>query len=411
MKNKKFILKIFLSFFIFSFLSVPALALAGDKNEEKAIIFTPQVTIPGSIFEKEKGVEIQYSTTSIAEYVKAIYNYLLSIVGITAAIALMAGGIIWLTAGGSSEKVSQAKSWISGSLTGLTLALLSFVILQTINPQLVRFTATEVPKIEPARFGCCQFETQSGKVARDVTDIECYKIYTSKTVENINYVKKDALTPLSREGGEGTVQWADSVFKYLNRDGKERFSEEKKADYKTKTCREMIYCVMGVFWKPFLNNEFELVLDKIAIEMLREDCYVGMKDNSLQLIGFKGRTNPLIVTKEDLKDNDEVVSILRHQCAGREGKSCKDSRAMYCYCYGGKAYWNRGLQNEPCGNDGGICIPNTNTTGNKPLCDVKDAGGRSCAGGLKCCKPEGIHRSYDEGNNYGVSVDINVDGE
>ncbi|MFA6106055.1 MAG: pilin [Patescibacteria group bacterium] len=101
--------------------------------------FTPQIGIPGSQFQPGASIAVSNNTATIAEYVKAIYKYLIGIVGITAAIMLMVGGIVWLTAGGSPERVKQAQDYIVGSLTGLALALGSFLILGMINPALVNF--------------------------------------------------------------------------------------------------------------------------------------------------------------------------------------------------------------------------------------------------------------------------------
>lgn len=73
----------------------------------------------------------------IAIYIYAVYNYLLGIGGILAAIALMIGGVLWLISAGNASRVSQAKSWITGSLTGLLILLTSYILLYEINPELL----------------------------------------------------------------------------------------------------------------------------------------------------------------------------------------------------------------------------------------------------------------------------------
>lgn len=96
------------------------------------ITFTPQISIPGVSAGK-------ISPTSIGSYIIAIYKYAIGIVGILATVVMMIGGIIWLTAGGNSTRIEDAKSWISASLTGLIIALCSFLILSTVNPALTTF--------------------------------------------------------------------------------------------------------------------------------------------------------------------------------------------------------------------------------------------------------------------------------
>ena len=109
-------------------------------NPAAAIEFTPQVEIPGGPTGTVQG-------DTIAKYIKAIYQYGIAVVGILAAIVLMFGGLLWLTAGGNTGQVSEAKEWIKSSLLGLILAMLSYTILLTVNPDLVNFRPITVQKI------------------------------------------------------------------------------------------------------------------------------------------------------------------------------------------------------------------------------------------------------------------------
>ena len=118
---------------------------SGNTNAQ----FVPQVGIPGSDFQAGKAFNVSSNTSTIANYVKAIYKYLIGIIGIVACIMLMVGGIVWLTAGGSPEKVKQAQEYIIASLTGLVLALGSFMILGTINPALVNFNISQIKSVSP----------------------------------------------------------------------------------------------------------------------------------------------------------------------------------------------------------------------------------------------------------------------
>lgn len=73
----------------------------------------------------------------IGEYTKGIYNYLIAIVGVVAAMVLMAGGVLWLISRGEASKITQAKDLIIGSITGLIILASSYLILLQINPSLV----------------------------------------------------------------------------------------------------------------------------------------------------------------------------------------------------------------------------------------------------------------------------------
>ncbi|MFH1412794.1 MAG: pilin [bacterium] len=114
--------------------------------------FTPQVTIPdpgGSPqFVEEVPIELDDSTKNICEYILAIYKYMIGVIGIFAAVALIIGGVIWITSAGSPGRIGMAKDWIAGSLIGLALALSAFLILATINVDLVLCRHLEIPAIQ-----------------------------------------------------------------------------------------------------------------------------------------------------------------------------------------------------------------------------------------------------------------------
>ncbi len=152
-KYKKLVLGFFLVAVLALILAAPALA-QDDDEEVTPVKFNPQVTIPGSIFKSGGSVLLENNTAPIAKYISAIYNYGVSIVGILASLMLMIGGIIWLTAAGSSSKIEQAKEFIFSSLTGMALLLVAVILLRTINPALVEFrnpTLTTIDKVDP----CC----------------------------------------------------------------------------------------------------------------------------------------------------------------------------------------------------------------------------------------------------------------
>jgi len=114
-------------------------------NPAAAIEFTPQVGI-GNDFQAGSAVTVGGDT--VAKYIKAIYQYGIGVVGILSAVVLMFGGLLWLTAGGNTGQVTEAKEWIKASLTGLIIALFSYIILLTINPDLVQFKTLNITPIQ-----------------------------------------------------------------------------------------------------------------------------------------------------------------------------------------------------------------------------------------------------------------------
>jgi hypothetical protein len=151
------IFKILLFTFSFSFLFLSATPVLAASDP---ICFKPQIEIPGmdKVFEVcPTGADYGYKITGlgIGQFIIVVFKYSIGIIGILAAIVLMVGGVIWLTAGGNQSKVGEAQNWIKGSLTGLVLALTSFLLLSTINSSLVVIKNIAPWEVGERPSGCC----------------------------------------------------------------------------------------------------------------------------------------------------------------------------------------------------------------------------------------------------------------
>ncbi|KKU49197.1 hypothetical protein A3H10_05235 [Candidatus Uhrbacteria bacterium RIFCSPLOWO2_12_FULL_46_10] len=145
------------------------------------IKFIPSVTIPGSNFIAGKGMSLNCS--SVGEYVKAIYTLSVYAGSILAVVVLMIGGFIWLTAGGNVSQVGQARSYIGGAIAGFVLLLLSWTLLQTVNPKLVEFRSLVINSVENIplpTISCCVCESS------DISKNRCDDVsYTTTTTDQI----------------------------------------------------------------------------------------------------------------------------------------------------------------------------------------------------------------------------------
>lgn len=141
MKNNFFLIIFFIGLFF------PLVIVAADPAPTP-VYFCGQVDIPiiGGIFKKSdpnKAKETSGSNctkidnSSIAKMAADTYKFIAGIAGIAAVIMMMAGGYVWLFAGGNASKVTEAKSLMSSAVLGLTLTLGSYMILNLINPALV----------------------------------------------------------------------------------------------------------------------------------------------------------------------------------------------------------------------------------------------------------------------------------
>jgi hypothetical protein len=91
----------------------------------------------------------------LAQYIDRLYTFAVGIAGIVATVMLMVGGFYWITSAGDANRVSQAKTYITSSIVGLTLVLTAFMILNFINPSLTTLNSLklELPelRIDPDR--------------------------------------------------------------------------------------------------------------------------------------------------------------------------------------------------------------------------------------------------------------------
>ena len=145
-----------------------------------------QIQIPGLVFDEAdvicvnvEGEDYSCSINWIAKYVASIYNYGLTIGGILAALMLMAGGLLWLTSGGDSGKVSKAKGLIGGSITGLVILFSAYMILYEVNPELTALKPITVGQIKDGAIGDSSIPVnpltfaEGRKLFVDITGINC----------------------------------------------------------------------------------------------------------------------------------------------------------------------------------------------------------------------------------------------
>jgi len=81
----------------------------------------------------------------MAEAFNNLYIYIVSIAGIIAFMVLIYTGILYVTSAGSPDKLKKARERFIAIFFGLAILFLSYIILGTINPNLVSF---EIPSLD-----------------------------------------------------------------------------------------------------------------------------------------------------------------------------------------------------------------------------------------------------------------------
>lgn len=115
-----------------------------DHKKEKCVCRWGDIETPF-----KKGQKVGEAFRSICDYVEKLgvgaFGDLLNliIVGMTVLVvaagvmSTVIGGYYYMTAGGSADRVRAAKNWIGTALIGIIIALLAWIILFSISPNLV----------------------------------------------------------------------------------------------------------------------------------------------------------------------------------------------------------------------------------------------------------------------------------
>jgi len=90
------------------------------------------------------------SFNNLGEFIAHMYQYSIIAAALLSAVMLIIAGFIWTTSGGNPERITSAKRKIAGSITGLLLAVLSYTLLNVINPNLINIRLPQVWMINEA---------------------------------------------------------------------------------------------------------------------------------------------------------------------------------------------------------------------------------------------------------------------
>lgn len=144
--------------------SMPAFAAAQDLNLD----YTPLEPLPG--FEG-----VQSGQGSFVDLISAVFKILITVGGFVAVVFLILGGVGYMISEAAAKKI-QAKERVQAALWGIAILGASWIILNTINPQLVTFDENLLSPFQGAGGtsntqggggggGSVDTEMKSGKVA------------------------------------------------------------------------------------------------------------------------------------------------------------------------------------------------------------------------------------------------------
>jgi len=344
------------------FLAFAVLLSIGFASQASAG-YVPLVQIPG----------VPEGEIDMSAYLVGMYNFLLSIVGIVAVIMLIIGGMKYITAAGNSATVSDAKDTIWSAIFGLMLALLSWVFVSTINPDVLylkqpgsAFSATSTTDL-----GSCSTFTGGTCICADGETITAAdEYYCEQNCIDGLHCNNDAVDQSCLSAGSAT-NWYDGD-RCICGDGTEVALEAASGECNT-YCKEQKHCG-GKFLVVKLGARHsygDKTFDGTSYFMKDEDYYylseeegdeiwdffltddgeygpfniknteymdIEIKDASGVVVGTIKGTCAILLTNEDSGgglDEHDIFWVAEGTTVGREGRSLFDDiggLGLYYHC-------------------------------------------------------------------------------
>lgn len=88
-------------------------------------------------YELEVPIGTTTEVTDLPQYISIIYRFAIGVISLLAVLMIVFGGLNWIIAAGNEQRISDAKATIFAAIIGLAIALTSYTLLNTINPNLV----------------------------------------------------------------------------------------------------------------------------------------------------------------------------------------------------------------------------------------------------------------------------------
>ncbi len=120
--------------------------------------YQPPECIPNMHYcypDPSKRIEVTLSTSiagltvtgDLGEYISYAYKWMLGAGTTIAIVFLMVAGLRWTLGGANAEQIGKAKKTVTNAVIGLVLLMLTYIILLTVNPQLLKLQVPSFPMI------------------------------------------------------------------------------------------------------------------------------------------------------------------------------------------------------------------------------------------------------------------------
>lgn len=128
-----------------------------------------EIPIPGLEFSPIIRGNEEITIPWLAEYIGGVYTFLISIVGLVAAVVMIVGGFQYVTSAGDKGKIGAAKKRMADAFIGMLLVFGSYTLLYAINPELTSFEGLKVLNVK-TDFWHDNFDATLGETEEVTTD-------------------------------------------------------------------------------------------------------------------------------------------------------------------------------------------------------------------------------------------------
>lgn len=96
-----------------------------------------------------KNLEFAGNATELPAFFNSIYMICIGLAAVIGVLQIMRAGVTWMTAGGSHEKIGDAKNLIRDTIIGLILVLAPTIVFSIINPEILSLKIGDLDKLAP----------------------------------------------------------------------------------------------------------------------------------------------------------------------------------------------------------------------------------------------------------------------
>ncbi|HLD31740.1 MAG TPA: hypothetical protein VJB37_02495 [Patescibacteria group bacterium] len=230
------------------------------------------------------------------EFIQWMYRYGVIAAALLAMAMIVMAGFNWTMSGGSPEKITAAKKRLGNALMGLFIAILSYFILNMINPYLVNFRLPEIWKINEmglAPVWCADVKDDdklafAAKANEEILQKNADTMYKAALFKS----KKDTLaskeytcgTQFFVEGTGGLTcrsEWCEPGWQCMS-------ATADKNEFEKKVMKSGYYCVEG---QLIIHFKIVSTIDKILMKI----PFAGVPTNILEEDWLDEETSPVDV--------------------------------------------------------------------------------------------------------------------